>query len=538
MDLHGYVQAVRKYWWLVLLVTLASIGIAVGVTATASKKYESTVTYFVSTPPNADGTALQADQYAQRRVNSYVGLLTSERLAQRIIGATKVDLSVPQVVSSITASADLNTVLLNATVTDSQPDRSLAIATAVSTQFGVMVAELDNHGSPEAATVVLNVVSGPTLNPTPISPRASLNIGLGVLVGLALGLAAAILREVLDTTIRTPQLLQALSDGPVLGVIATDRSAKKAPLIVHDNARSTHAEAFRQLRTNLQFVDATRPVRVLVVTSPIAQEGKSTTATNLALSFADYGRPVLLIDADLRRPRVADYLGIEGSVGLSNVLAGQVAIDDVIQTWGRAGLRVLPSGTIPPNPSELLGGPMMERLLGQLRRQFDMIVIDTPPLLPVTDAAVASRLADGAVVIVRYGKTTRSELASALRSLRAVDARLLGTVLTRTPIKGAQAYSTYGYREELKKGQQPAPGRGTPAAGTGSDGSREALVPTPKGQPALAGNDLNVMNHTGSSDGFRTRTGAHHSQEARAVSSPVTVSGRSRHQLGLRQPSN
>ena len=451
MDLHGYVQAVRKYWWLVLIVTAIGVGLGVAATVTASPKYESSVSFFVSTPPTADGTALQADQYAQRRVNSYVGLLTSERLADQIIATGGIDLTPAQVSASITASADLNTVLLNATVTDTSADRSLAIATALSTQFGVLVDQLDNKGSPDNATVVLNVISGPTLNPTPVSPRPTLNIGLGLLVGLALGLALAILRRVLDTTIRTPQLLQKATDVPVLGVMVADRAARKSPIIVDLNSRSIRAEAFRQLRTNLQFTNAARPVGVLVVTSSVAAEGKSSTSANLALIFAADGRRVLLIDADLRRPKIADYLGLEGGVGLTNVLAGQASIDDVLQEWGDSGLTVLPSGTIPPNPSELLGGEPMVAMLAELRERFDMIVIDTPPLLPVTDAAVASRLADGAIIVVRYGKTTRHQIATALRSLAAVDARVLGTVLAMTPNKGAEAYKTYGYATEDKK---------------------------------------------------------------------------------------
>ena len=451
MDLRGYVQAVRKYWWLVLLVILAGVGAAVAVTVTASPKYESSVSFFVSTPPGADGTALQADQYAQRRVNSYVGLLTSEVLANRIIADSGVDLTPAQVSASITASADLNTVLLNATVTDTSPERATAIATALSKQFGLLVGELDNRGSADNANVQLNVISGPTYNPDPVSPRKTLNIGLGFLVGLALGLALAILRQLLDTTIRTPQVLQTVTDVPVLGMIANERSARRSPLIVDMHARSIRAEALRQLRTNLQFTDAARPVGVLVVTSSIESEGKSSTSTNLALAFAAYGKRVLLIDADLRRPKVAEYLGLEGDVGLTNLLVGQAAIDDVLQPWGESGLVVLPSGTVPPNPSELLGGESMATLLQSLRQRFDMIVIDTPPLLPVTDAAVASRLADGAIVVVRYGKTTRHQLATALRSLTAVDARVLGTVLTMTPNKGAEAYKTYGYHENTKK---------------------------------------------------------------------------------------
>ena len=463
MDLHGYVQAVRKYWWLVLLMTGLCVGASIVLTYTATPQYESSVTFFVSTSANADGTALQADQYAQRRVNSYVGLLTSEKLAQSVIDNAHLDMTVSQVTGSIAAAADLNTVLLTATVTNSSPERSLAIATAISTQFGQMVAQLDNHGSPENANVVLNVVSGPTLNPVPVSPRKTLNIGLGVLLGLALGLAAAILREVLDNTVRSPQVLRTMSEAPVLGVIAADRGSKKSPLIVDNHARSVRAEAFRQLRTNLQFIDAARPVGVLVVTSSIANEGKSTTAINLAVSFSDSGRRVLLIEADLRRPRVAEYLGLEGAVGLTNVLVGQAAIDDVLQPWGRGGLTVLPSGTIPPNPSELMGSPLMAELIIQLRKSFDMIIIDTPPVLPVTDAAVASRLVDGVVVVVRYGKTTRNQVSTALRSLTAVDARVLGTVLTMSPVKGAEAYSAYGYYEdddrvELSTGPEPAGG--------------------------------------------------------------------------------
>ena len=463
MDLHGYVQAVRKYWWLVLLMTGLCVGASIVLTYTATPQYESSVTFFVSTSANADGTALQADQYAQRRVNSYVGLLTSEKLAQSVIDTAHLDMTVSQVTGSIAAAADLNTVLLTATVTNSSPERSLAIATAISTQFGQMVAQLDNHGSPENANVVLNVVSGPTLNPVPVSPRKTLNIGLGVLLGLALGLAAAILREVLDNTVRSPQVLRTMSEAPVLGVIAADRGSKKSPLIVDNHARSVRAEAFRQLRTNLQFIDAARPVGVLVVTSSIANEGKSTTAINLAVSFSDSGRRVLLIEADLRRPRVAEYLGLEGAVGLTNVLVGQAAIDDVLQPWGRGGLTVLPSGTIPPNPSELMGSPLMAELIIQLRKSFDMIIIDTPPVLPVTDAAVASRLVDGVVLVVRYGKTTRNQVSTALRSLTAVDARVLGTVLTMSPVKGAEAYSAYGYYEdddqvELSTGPESAGG--------------------------------------------------------------------------------
>jgi capsular exopolysaccharide synthesis family protein len=217
--------------------------------------------------------------------------------------------------------------------------------------------------------------------------------------------------------------------------------------------RSVRAESYRQIRTNLQFMDLENPVQVLVVASSLAGEGKSTTATNLAMITAETGRRVLLIEADMRRPRVSDYLGLERAIGLSNVLVGQVAVTDVMQPWGTDGLMVLPCGSIPPNPSELLGSHQMVDLIDELRGMFDLIVIDTPPLLPVTDAAVASTRADGVIVVVRYGKTSRNHLNTTLQSLDAVDARILGCVLSMVPRKGSDSgYEGYAYyNDEPKK---------------------------------------------------------------------------------------
>jgi capsular exopolysaccharide synthesis family protein len=460
MDLGSYLRALRRNWWIVVLATLLGGSLAFLVAKNTPEKYQSSVTFFVSTPTDAAGTAVQADQYAQRRVNSYVQLLSSDSLAKMIIDSTGLSLNTSEVTSKIKADAEPETVLLTATVTDESAARSLVIAQGISQQFGKMVDKLDNRGSPTKPTVQLNVTSGPTLNPVPVAPRTSLIVGLGVLVGLSLGIAGAILRETLDKTIRSAETLRRLTEVPVLAVIAFDKKAKRLPLIVDTHSRTARAESFRQLRTNLQFVDAANPVRVLVVTSSLTGEGKSTTAANLAVSFADYGQRVILIDADLRRPRIAGYMGVEGSVGLTNVLVGQSRIDDVLQEWGQSGLTVLPSGAIPPNPSELLGSRMMADLLSRLRQRSDLIIIDTPPLLPVTDAAVVSRIADGTLMIVRHGRTTRHQASTAFGALRTVNARILGTVLSMTPEHGGDAYSRYGYSDDAASVQPLSPGIG------------------------------------------------------------------------------
>ncbi len=456
MDLQGYLRVIRKHWWIILITTVLGAGTGVLFNVRSTPLYESSVTFYVSTPSDQAGTsAYQANQYALAKIQSYSKLLNSERLANMIIQKTGVTMSPQALGAEIAPASDLNTVLLTATVTDISANRSLLISTAIATEFGTMVDQLDNRTtkSVTGSTVVLNVTSGPTLNPTPVSPKTRTNIALGLIAGLLIGIGLAILRGLMDTTIRSLDSLRLITGLPALGSVAFDSSAKKSPVLLGDQLRSVRAEAFRQLRTNLQFVDVDNPVQVLVVTSSVAGEGKSTTTVNLAVVAAETGRKVLIIEADLRRPRVAVYLGLEQAVGLTNVLAGQVTIADVLQPWGTDGLMVMPCGSIPPNPSELLGSHNMVDLLDELRGMFDMIIIDTPPLLPVTDGAVAATRADGVLVVVRYGKTTRSQINGSLHSLEAVDARILGCVITMLPKKGADAtgYDGYGYYEDDPK---------------------------------------------------------------------------------------
>jgi succinoglycan biosynthesis transport protein ExoP len=230
---------------------------------------------------------------------------------------------------------------------------------------------------------------------------------------------------------------------------------KDQPLLVDVDPQSLRAESFRQLRTNIQFLDVDDPIKVVVVTSAVAEEGKSVTSANLALAMMATSARVLIIEADLRRPVQSDFFGVERAAGLTDVIAGRVDLDDVLQPWGTDGLAILPSGHLPPDPSELLGSAAMSKLLGRLRERFDFIVIDTPPLLPVTDAAVLATQADGVVLVVRYGKTSRHQVSSALRSIRAVGARFLGTVLTMAPSSRSGTYTYYPSSAPVSNGDAP-----------------------------------------------------------------------------------
>ena len=448
MDFRWYLVAVRKSWWLIALCLLLGLGGAVGLNKSATRLYASSVTFYVSTPTDAaGGNAYQANLYALARIPTYTKLLKSQQLAELVIKDTNPGISASKVASEITPSGDAETVIFTATVIDSSAKRSLAIANSIAKEFGPLVDRLDNRRSttgPSGATVALNVTSAPTLNPVPVAPRTSRNLMLGIGAGVIIGVLLAILRALLDTSTRSLSALREVTGLPALGALYYDASAKRTPMLVGAAVHSVRAEAFRQLRTNLQFVDIGNPVHVLVVTSSTPNEGKSTTAANLAILYAEAGRRVLLIEGDMRKGRLAEYLGLENAVGLSDVLAGHADVFDVMQTWNADGLTVLLGGSIPPNPSELLGSKNMAALLKELRTIFDVIVIDTPPLLPVTDAAVAATLADGVLLVVRQGKTSRSQIAASIRSLRAVDARVLGAVLSMVR-KRSEDTTAYGY---------------------------------------------------------------------------------------------
>jgi non-specific protein-tyrosine kinase len=265
-----------------------------------------------------------------------------------------------------------------------------------------------------------------------------------MLAGLFIAGLAAVLREATDTSVKSVEVLRGLTGGSVLASVGTQDKAQRQKLREH---RSPNTEAYRSLRTNLQFLDVDHPVRVLTVTSSVPGEGKSVTACNLALALADAGKRVVLVDGDLRCPQVCAYLGCTSRAGLTSVLIGASLLEETLIEGRNRLLRILPSGPIPPNPSELLGSVRMTELVERLKQDADIVVIDSPPLLPVTDAAILSRASDGAILVVRHGQTRREQLVRATDQLRAVEARLLGSVLNRVPLRGPDAdpYLAYGY---------------------------------------------------------------------------------------------
>lgn len=448
MTVSEVVRAIRKRWWIVVLLVIIGGGGSAYMTSKQVEKYQSSVTFFVSTPSSNDAAALAADQFASRRVNSYVRLLKSDLLANDIHNSG-VNLPAGRIAAEIQGSADLNTVLLNATVQDSSRARALQIAQAIATNFESVVSRVDAQAQPikvdgKNYAVQLKVSSGPSVLSAPIYPHKRLNLVLGLGVGLILGVLLVWLRELTDTSVRSVEELISVTGEPALGSVPFDRAAKKTPLLLGSLRHAVRAESFRKIRTGLQFAGVDKPIQVLAVSSSLPGEGKTSTAINIAVVTAEAGKRVLIIDCDMRRPQVAEYTGLSGAVGLTDVLAGRADLQELVQSWGEHGLDVLVCGSLPPNPSELLSSHAMSDLVSGLRQHYDLIVLDTPPLAPVTDAAVAATFSDGLLLVVRQRRTSRAHVQSALRALQAVDARVVGTVLTMVRGRGTDdGYTPY-----------------------------------------------------------------------------------------------
>lgn len=446
MELRDYVRILRARWRVIAACVLIAVCGSSAVSVTSTPIYESRTTVFVSI--NSGSTANGANResahdsalYSQQRAKSYLEVVRSTPVAQGVIDQLDLDMTAARLASQVSADVPPDTVLMRLSVSDPSPQRAQRIADALVEQLDQAVGRLEATGGNTTANVKVTQIEPATKPTSPVSPRPLFNLATGLLVGLLIGFALAVLLETLDTRIDSVEALQAIAELPTLGVISRDPEVTRNPLIVHAKSRSGRAEAFRQLRTSLQFVDVDRPPSCIVVTSAMEGEGKSVTAVNLAITLAQQGVRVCLIDADLRRPKVAEYLGIEGAWGLTDALIGRIELGDALRPWGdNSNFTVLTAGALPPNPSELLGSQMMKALLLELTTRAT-VIIDTPPLLPVTDAAVVAGQADGVVLVVSARRVRREQVRQAVHTLETVGVRILGTVLNLAPVKGPDAY--------------------------------------------------------------------------------------------------
>jgi capsular exopolysaccharide synthesis family protein len=464
LDLREYMRILRRNWVVIAAATLAGLLGGGALSILTKPTYTAETQLFVAIQSSGSVQELQqGNTFSQARVQSYVKTVDSPVVLQPAIDALGLPLTSDELAEHVQATTDLNTVLINISVDDNSPVQAAAIAQSVADSLIKAVDTLEKPKTGGNSPVSLSIIKPAQAPSNPSAPNTRLNLILGLLVGLTLGGAAAVLRTTMDTRVRGEADLRKTTDAPLLGGISFDQDATRKPLLTQAAPQSPRAESFRQLRTNLQFANVTGQAKSVLITSSLPGEGKSTTATNLAIALAQAGQTVCLVDADLRRPMVHEYLGLDRNAGLTTALVGAADVNDLIQPWGDDNLFVLASGQIPPNPSELLGSEDMKHLLARLEHAFDTVVIDAPPLLPVTDAAVLSQHVGGVVLVVGVQKTNQHDLAKSLGALELVGADLLGVILNRLPVKGPDAYS-YSYYSH----KEPEHAASSELAGTGS----------------------------------------------------------------------
>jgi receptor protein-tyrosine kinase len=315
----------------------------------------------------------------------------------------------------------------------------------------------------------------------PVSPKPLRNGLLGLVAGLIFGTAVAFVSDYVDDSIKTKEDVERAVPGlPVLGMIPTVpgwRNVSDTRLVSLAEPQSPAAEAYRITRTAIQFLALDRPLRVLQVTSPRASEGKTTTMANLAVALARAGQSVLLASCDLRRPRIHAFFGLPNDIGFTSVLLGETTLTAALQQVpGEPRLHLLASGPIPPDPAEFLSSPRASAVLTSLHEHADIVLVDSPPVLPVTDAAVLSGVVDGTLVVAMAGSTARPQLARTVEMLRQVNAPLLGVILNATAAEDVYAYR-YEYRENAEPRRPGLRGR----FGAPGNGSGPAPAPAPAG---------------------------------------------------------
>ncbi|MFT2710217.1 polysaccharide biosynthesis tyrosine autokinase [Clavibacter sp. Sh2126] len=440
MDPHDYWTALRRRWISILALTLVGGGAGYGYATTLAPSYRSTSSVFVSSTQGATTTELvQGSTFSQNLVQSYAQLATTPAVLAPVIARLGLDTTPNALARAVTVDTPLNTVIIDVSVTDGSPEEAARLADAVSDSLADVAGGLAPATGSGAPSISLTTVAEAQVPRAPISPNTRLIVLTGLLAGLAAGVLHALGRQLLDTRIRTERDVERVTDAPVIGSV--QRRERGAGITLLAAPRSSAAEGYRRIRANLEFADVDTPIRSLAITSALPGEGKTTTAVNLALALAEHSTRVLLVDADLRRPTVAQTTGLEGAVGLTTVLVGGASLDDAVQGWA-GGVDVLAAGAVPPNPNQLLGSAAMAALMAELRGRYEYVVLDTPPILPAADALTLAHLTDGALLVTRVRATRRGQLAEAADALDGVHARTLGVVLTR--VAPARHSSYYG----------------------------------------------------------------------------------------------
>jgi capsular exopolysaccharide synthesis family protein len=440
-DLRSFLAIAGRRWLTILLVLTASVGIAAVLSLRTTPTYDSQVSLLASTQSQNSAQAYQAGLLAEERVATYANLVASKPVAQQTV--KQLGLSESPVGLSERISAEASSSILTITVQDSDPAQAKRIASTTSKVFVDYVKGLES-GQNASSPVQLSAL-GPASTPTePSSPQPLRDISIAAVLGLVLGCGIALLRELMDNRLTDGEKVEDLAGAPVIGMIPDDSKASRRPVVRDGEPGSPRGEALRSLRTNVRYLGIGRSGRVCMVTSSVPGEGRTTTALNLAVMMSEAGQRVALVEGDLRRPQIHDYLRVvDPTVGLTTVLMGELNLVEALQQpYPELPLHVLASGEVPANPTELLQSDAAVTILGTLRDSYDAVIINAPPLNLFTDSALIASMSEATLLVVRHGHTTQEQVRRSMQRLQHVNAPLAGVVLTRVPHKRT---GRYGY---------------------------------------------------------------------------------------------
>lgn len=472
MELERFWRVARRWFWLTVVLGLIS-GVTAGVVSYQQPKvYRATAVALVNPTqavlPNSAGTVTTDELVA-----TYVRLLAQTPVRDQLVRAGNMT---PDQASSVTVTAavEVGTTVVDINLDSADPQVALSAARAIIPAFNGSLDEVQQQVQGASGATKLQAlvpVRLPTAVPgQPVSPQPVRDALIALFVGMALGIGIGFLLERLDNTIKTEADVRTLLELPLLGAVALKpvhgkpaEAAEEVALVTVREPDDAVSEAFRAIRTNLLFSSVNRKLRSIVVTSTIPGEGKTSAACNIAVTMAQAGTRVILVDADFRRPAIHRIFKVQ-NVGLGNLILGERPYEQLIRETGISNLRVVCSGPTPPNPSELLGSDGMRLVGDRLQKLCDLVIYDTPPVGAVTDACVLGAWADGVILVVERGRPPVQKIQKVRDTLNSVGASILGAVLNKLLDDQAGYYSEY-YNRSARSGRRSTRRRPQPAEG-------------------------------------------------------------------------
>lgn len=449
----------KRLWMIILLIVIGIVAAGLVSFYVLKPEYQTFTTLMVGKPK--DYQVENKIEYNdlllnQRLVHTYGVLVQSRDVSDKVIENLGLDMSFDTFSNKVSVNLVKDTEIIKIQVTDNDPVLATDIANETAAVFMDSVKKFMKVEN-------VQVIDEAQVPKNPIKPRPMLNIAIAGVLGLMFGIFLVFLLEYLDNTIKTPKDVEKYLQLSVIGAIPKVKN-DKTKLISLIDPKSPITEAFRTLRTNIQFSSIDKVLKTIVITSSTSNEGKSTVAANLAGTIAQGDKKVLLLDCDLRKPKVHKVFGLDNSEGLTNILVGNKTLEDVAYKYGNLeNFSIITSGPIPPNPAELIGSKSMKSFLQEAEENFDMIIIDTPPVGVVTDSAVLSTIVDGIIIVASVGQTEVGDITRGKGLLDKVKSNIIGTVLNKVPI-GGKSYYKYGYykyygyygEEDNKRGKRRA----------------------------------------------------------------------------------